>query len=192
MSQKKHVCFYSNKDKWSKAFLEELSKSPWMSQFEFTCVDPTPSGARPPLPKWLKQVPTLYIEGDQSPIKVDAEVMNWLYERKMKESSRSNTAVKAQDGPESWLSTEMGGFAEANYSFLDSDTSTAGNGGETIPGNFSFLNGNSSPGDRQSQASLTTTSANSGKTKKEVMFDSQMEMYKQQRDQGIPQGIPRQ
>jgi hypothetical protein len=190
MSQKKHLCFYSNKDKWSKAFLEELAKTAWITNFEFTCVDPSPSGARPSLPSWLKQVPTLYIQGDQNPIKTDTDVMNWLYEKKMKEPKKE--ATQTQDGPQSWLSTEMTGFGDANYSFLDSDTSTAGNGGETIPGNFTFLNGAASPGDRQSQASLSSTSANSGKTKKEVAFDNSLEMYKQQRDMGIPQGVPRQ
>jgi len=187
MSQKKHQCFYSNKDKWSKAFLEELAKTPWVGHFDFICVDPV-SGTRPPLPNWLKQVPTLYIQGDQTPIKVDTDVMNWLYEKKMKEGQKKGIA----DGPQSWLSTEMSGFGDTNYSFLDSDTSTAGNGGSTIPGNFEFLNGGSGPGDRQSQSSLSSVSANSGKTKKEVMFDNQMEMYKQQRDLGIPQGVPRQ
>ena len=190
MSQKKHQCFYSNKDKWSKAFLEELAKTSWVGIFDFICVDPT-SGTRPSLPSWLKQVPTLYIQGDQNPIKVDTDVMNWLYEKKMKEGGKK-TGQPAQDGPQSWLSTEMTGFGDANYSFLDSDTSTGGNGGSTIPGNFEFLNGGSSPGDRQSQASISSVAANSGRTKKEVAFDNNLEMYKQQRDLGIPQGVPRQ
>lgn len=193
MSQKKHQCFYSNKDKWSKAFLEELAKTPWMTSFEFVCVDPT-SGTRPTLPAWLKQVPTLYIQGDQSPIKTNTDVMNWLYEKKMKEGPKQQPAVATlNDGPQCWLSSEMSGFGDANYSFLDSDTSTAGNGGSTIPGNFTFLNGGASPGDRESQSALSASiSATSGRSKKEVVFDSQMEMYKKQREEGIPQGVPRQ
>jgi hypothetical protein len=197
MSQKKHICFYSNKDKWSKAFVEELAKTPWINDFEYICVDTPTSGARPTLPTWLKQVPTLVINGDENPIKTDTEVMNWLYEKKMKEPVKKTKAASAQEAltaePQSWLSNEMYGFGDTQYSFLDSDTSTAGNGGSSIPGNFTFLNGASSPGDRESQASLTTAvQSQSSRSKKEVMFDKQMDMYKQQRETGIPQGVARQ
>ena len=91
---KKHICFYSNSDKWSKAFIEELAGTPWVREFEFICVDPGSTGSRPPLPKWLKQVPTLVINGDEEPVKTDTEVMNWLYERKMKEMPKKTTEQK--------------------------------------------------------------------------------------------------
>jgi hypothetical protein len=195
MSQKRHVCFYSNKDKWSKAFIEELAKTPWIKEFDFKCVDSDAQGNKPALPKWLKQVPTLVIDGDPSPVKTDTEVMNWLYEKKMKEEPKkpnvpSSPAQALLDGPASWLGSEMTGYGDTGYSFVDADMSTAGDGGATIPGSFTFLQGF---GDKQSDASLTTAVKNQGtRSKKEAMFDQQMDMYKQQRDQGIPQGPARQ
>ena len=192
MSQK-NVCFYSNKDKWSKAFIEELSKTPWIKEFDFKCVDADKSGQKPVLPKWLKQVPTLVITGDESPVKTDTEVMNWLYEKKMKLESTKPVKSPAQtlvDGPQSWLGGEMSGYGDTGYSFVDADMTTAGNGGASIPGSFSFLTGF---GDKQSDASLASAVQNQGtRSKKEAVFDQQMDMYKQQRDIGIPQGPARQ
>lgn len=195
--QAKHICFYSNKDQWSKAFLEELGKTPWVSEFQFVCVDPGQN--RPSLPKWLKQVPTLVISGKPEPL-IDAEVMNWLFSRKMEEQPRQEQkgstgggAVPASMGgePMSWNNAEMGGFGDAGYSYLDADTSTQGNGGSTIPGNFTFLNGASAPGDRQSQNVVGGMSQSSGRSKKEQQFDAQMEMYMRQRDSGVPRQVKR-
>ena len=87
----------------------------------------------------------------------------------------------------------MDGMGAAGYSFVDSDTSTGGNGGATIPGTFGFLNGSSSPGDRQGNAASGGGGAAGGrKTKKEQMFDEQLDMYKQNRDSGIRQPQARQ
>lgn len=195
----KNICFYSNKDKWSKAFIEELSKTSWVRDFEFICVDPSPN--RPSLPAWLKQVPTLVINGDKDPIKTDTEVMNWLYERKMmekpqKKQSAPSAAPSAVGGePESWIGNEMGGMGDSGYSFVDSDTSTGGNGGSTIPGTFGFLNGVASTGDRQSQLNGGGNGGNAAggrKTKKEQLLDDQLDLYKQSRDLGIRQPQVRQ
>jgi len=197
MSQgKKNTCFYSNGDKWCKAFIEELAATPWVREFDFVCVDPGPSGARPQLPKWLKQVPTLVIAGDEEPVKTDTNVMNWLYERKMKEMPKKTaapgpTASTPGGEPASFIGNEMKGYGNAGYSFIDSDTTTAGDGGATIPGTFSFLNGSASPGDRTGQGGQSIQSQSS-RSKKELMFDSQMDMYKQQRDSGMPRGPARQ
>jgi hypothetical protein len=195
MSQgKKNICFYSNSDKWSKAFIEELASTPWIREFEFICVDPGPSGSRPSLPKWLKQVPTLVINGDEEPVKTDTNVMNWLYERKMREMPKKTVAsepMPATGGdPASFIGNEMKGYGNAGYSFIDSDTSTGGNGGATIPGTFTFLNGSASPGDRTGQGD--NIQSQSSRSKKEKMFDKQYDMYKQQRDEGMPRGPVRQ
>jgi len=186
---KRHICFYSNKDKWSKAFLEELAKTGWAPEFQFICVDPSPS--RPQLPKWLKQVPTLVIDGDKEPIKTDTEVMNWLYERKMRDMPKSPPPAAGASGaaavisgePESWVGNEMGGYRSSMYSFVDSDTSTGGNGGSTIPGAFGFLNGGATPGDRQSGNAISGSTGT--RSKKEKMFDQQLDLYKQNRDSGM-------
>ena len=195
----KHICFYSNKDKWSKAFIEELAKTNWTREFQFICVDPSPD--RPALPKWLKQVPTLVVNGDKEPIKTDTEVMNWLYERKMLENSQKKPEIKSSAAPaavggepESWIGNEMDGMGAAGYSFVDSDTSTGGNGGASIPGTFGFLNGSASPGDRQgnSAGGGSGGASSARKTKKEQMFDEQLDLYKQNRDSGIRQPQARQ
>ena len=193
----KHICFYSNKDKWSEAFLEGLKLTPYLKEFKFICVDTTP---RQDLPKWLKQVPTLYISDDSEPIKVNNEVMNWLYERKMKDSggaskgsgSSSSSLQQQPTEVESWNDNEMGGLGNAGYSLLSSDTSAQGNGGYDIKGAFSYLQDPPiGQGDRQSQNIVSGISQSSGRTKKEQQFDSQMEMYMKNRDNGMPQGPKR-
>lgn len=197
MQRGKHICFYSNKDSWSKAFIEELGNTPWVSEFQFICVDPSPN--RPKLPSWLKQVPTLVIAGEPEPL-INADVMNWLFARKMKEqpkqqqqkgSSASASAVVGE--PMSWNDAEMG-CGGAGYCYLDADMSTQGNGGSTIPGNYTFYNGGppAGPGDRQSQQVVSGMSQSSGRTKKEQQFDAQMEQYMRQRDSGVPRQVNRQ
>ena len=96
-----------------------------------------------------------------------------------------SAATAAPAEPESWVGGEMSGFATSGYSFLDSDTSTAGNGGASMPGSFAFLNGGSSPGDRQSQ---DQASAKVPMTRKEKQFEDQLNLYKQQRDAGMKPG----
>ena len=86
----------------------------------------------------------------------------------------------------------MGVGGNAGYSYLDSDTSTGGNGGATIPGNFEFLNGASAPGDRQSQNVVGGMSQSTGRSKKEQQFDAQMEQYMRSRDSGVPRQVNRQ
>lgn len=81
MSQRpKHACFYSKKCPHCKGFLEELSQTPYISEFQFVCVDPGPN--RPQLPSWLKVVPTLLIDGEADPL-TDEKVFNWLSLRKI-------------------------------------------------------------------------------------------------------------
>lgn len=191
---KQHVCYYSNKCPWSKAFLTELKTTPWVNSFAFVCVDPGPT--RPKLPAWLQKVPTLMIAGESEP-RTDSQVMNWLYEMKLRNSSTAapSSSTRTAGGfsaatpgePEAFNMAEHTSFARGfGYSFQDSDTSTSGMGGSTIPGTFEFLNGAS--GQSQAQPSMAQVSQ---KSKKEQMFDAQMEEYKRSRDIGLPPGPPR-
>lgn len=190
---KSNICFYSNKCNISKAFLTELKPTAWVSSFEFVCVDPSPS--RPKLPAWLKVVPTLVISGEEK-VREGNDAMNWISEMKIRNSasgpSRSMTAGAVMDsGPsadlEAWNSAEHTSFAKGfGYSFNDIDTTVEGMGGNSIPGAFSFLNGGASPS--QGPPSMADVKQ---KSKKEQMFDSQMEEYKRQRDMGIPPGAGR-
>jgi len=77
----KHTLFYSKRCRYSQAFLEELKDTPFVSEFQFVCVDPGPT--RPPLPGWLKSVPSLVVAGEATPRVGPGPVNNWLFERKM-------------------------------------------------------------------------------------------------------------
>jgi len=199
MSQRQatNICFYGNGCKWSKAFLQELSQTPWKSEFRYICVDPSPN--RPALPEWLKKVPTLVISGEPEP-RTDGAVMNWLYEKKMKEAvvttSRQTNSVEGSPGgePAAYSMFENTSFNKSfGYSFNSADTSTGGDGGSMIPGTFSFLNGNAAPGDRNSQEFPGSTNQTARtKSKKEEMFDKQMEAYQRSREEGMPKGPARQ
>jgi hypothetical protein len=188
-----HICFYSNRCEWSKAFVTEISQTPYHKEFRFVCVDPGPT--RPQLPSWLKQTPTLVISGEPEP-RTDSEVMNWLYERKMKDSgAKSNGSQGGMAAgpvePEPYLDMEMGGSFGDSYSFINADTSAQGNGGLTMKHNFTFLNGQEAMSTREA-SNFQTTSSNQKRSKKEEMLDQQMEQYMKSRDSGIPQRIARQ
>lgn len=189
-----NVCYYSNKCQWSKAFVTELAKTPWKNEFRFICVDASPS--RPQLPTWLKKVPAIVIPGESEP-RTDADVMNWLYEKRLKEGNGNKQGAgpgpASAAEPEAFSMMEQVSFAKGfSYSGLDVDTSSQGGGGTTMPGAFSFLSGAAAEGDRASQG-LTTAPANSQRrSKKEEMFDKQMEAYQRDRESGMPkQGMGR-
>jgi len=193
-----HICFYSNRCEWSKAFITEISQTPYHKEFRFICVDPSPN--RPQLPSWLKQTPTLVISGEPEP-RTNSEVMNWLYEHKMKNggggggggvsggnsgNSVSGTSVE----PEPYLDMEMGGGFGDSYSFLGDDTTTQGDGGLRMKHNFTYLNGQDSVSTREA-SNFQTTSSNQKRSKKEELLDQQMEQFLKSRDNGIPQRIVR-
>jgi hypothetical protein len=186
-----HLCYYSNKCQWSKAFLTELAQTPWKTQFRYICVDPSPT--RPAIPSWLKKVPTLVLAGDPEP-KTDSEVMNWLYEKRMREGAPQGgrddgpgPIAGAGGEPDAWNTIEQSGFSKGfSYSGLDVDTSAQGNGGASMPGAFSFLNGAAAPGDRSGGAYPGGNSVGTKKTKKEELFDKQMEAYQRERENGMP------
>ena len=189
MSQTTNICFYSNKCQWSKAFISELARTPWKSQFRFVCADPGPD--RPQLPGWLKKVPTIVVAGESEP-RTDSDVMNWLYEKRMKEGGTSQTgAATATPGaaePEAFSMMENVSFAKGfGYSGVDVDTSSQGMGGTTIPGAFAFLDGiaplSGTPG-----SAPPAPAASQRRSKKEEMFDKQMEAYQRDREQGMPKG----
>ena len=189
----KHLCFYSNKCRWSKAFIQEISATPYKSQFQYVCVDPP---LKHPLPGWLKKVPTLKIQGEEEP-RVDGDVMNWISEMKMKDQPKNSVSNSSpsqnQNEPDGWSMSENVSFAKGvGYSFNDADTSVEGNGGSTIPGSFSFLNGGNSTGDRTSQGNYTEIKTTGpARTKKEELFDKQMQEYQRQRDDGVPKPAAR-
>lgn len=172
---------------WSEAFLKELAPTPWKSSFKFICVDPMPNGTRPQLPAFVKKVPTLVISGEAEP-RTDGQVMNWISEMKLKSGQGGNGgSALLSNEPEAFNMMEQTSFARGfGYSGLDVDTSAEGNGGYTMPGAFSFLNGAAATGDRTGNQMPSMASVEQ-RSKKERMMDQQMEQYMKERDCGMPQ-----
>ena len=179
-----HICFYSNRCEWSKAFITEISQTPYHKEFKFICVDPSPN--RPQLPSWLKSVPTLVISGEPEP-RTNSEVMNWLYERKMKDGGGKSLggdqggAPSGSVEPEPYLDSEMGGGFGDSYSFLGDDTSAQGDGGMRMKHNFTYLNGQDSVSTREA-SNFQSTSSDQKRSKKEQLFDQQYEQMMKSRD----------
>ena len=89
----KHVLFYSKTCRHCQAFLEELSRTPFVPEFRLVCVDK--SADRPPLPSWLQYVPSLVVAGESKPLVGPGPVNNWLFERKM--GAGQKTATNAME-----------------------------------------------------------------------------------------------
>jgi len=196
-SQPPHTCYYSNKCEWSEAFLKELATTQYKGEFHYVCIDTTP---RSQLPSWLKQVPTLLIKGSEEPMKVGSDVMNWLYERKMKDTSRapasvintmkSPAAAAESSEPEAWNISEMGGKLSESYGNLIDGSGASVESSSSKNFDFGFLNGNAAPGDRTTQgigSGGMGQQAGRSKSKKEELFDKQMESYQRNREVGMPQ-----
>ena len=185
-----HGCFYSNKCRWSEAFIKAISQTPYKHEVRFICVDTQSDGSRPKLPGWLKKVPTLVVKGEDEP-RTDGNVMNWLSERRLlskPDENGSGSGTSAPAEPEPWVGGEMGGSYTKGFSFIATND---GNDGPT--GNFSYLNG------QNAVATKTASDIPGGglgargqqKSKKEDLFDKQMESYMQQRSSGMPPPVMR-
>jgi len=211
---KLHLCFMSPKCQWSMAFLRELERTPYMSEFKIIDV----ASLTPEQRKGFKltKVPTLVISDprDPEPMKTDGEVMNWLSLRKLRDSSGIPRAPPAPgisapsavqqsvpSEPEPFVFSEMGMKGQDPYSFIDQDTMTQGNGGMRIQHSYEFLGGfgdsGGGGGGGPAPMGMPMNSGGGGnfgqkKSKKEEMFDAQMEAYAREREMGMPQTRPRQ
>ena len=95
---------------------------------------------------------------------------------------------EASSEPEGWNPIEFNSFNnKISYTGLDVDTgensSANGNGDPNLKGSYSFLNG--PPGQGQGQAPASRQ-ALENKSKKEQLFDNELENYKKNRNAGIP------
>lgn len=197
-----HVCFYSKKCRWCEGFINELKNTPYFNEFKFICVDPSPQ--RPPLPGWLKKVPTIVIRGEKEP-RTDGDVMNWLSERRLMGSAmpaqpisssgnrggsdqRGSGAPPAQQEVEPWIPGEMGGAITKSFSFINSD--------ESPKHNFEFLNGGGGGVGVRTASDMPGgglgARGQQQKSKKEELFDKQMENFMRQRTAGMPPPVHRQ
>lgn len=192
-------------------FLRELERTPYLSEFQVIDVAKLTPQQRKEF--HLTKVPTLIISdpNDPEPMKTDGEVMNWLSLRKLRDSSGIPRAPPAPgisapsavqqsvpSEPEPFVFSEMGMSGQDPYSFIDQDTMTQGNGGLRIQHSYEFLNGGwggAGSGDggqgAPPQAAASSAAAfGQKKSKKEEMFDAQMEAYQREREMGMPQIRP--
>lgn len=184
-----HICYYSNKCKFSKSFIEQIAATPYKNEFAFLCVDPSPN--RPALPSFLKKVPTLVVKGEPEPL-TDGEVFNWLSIRKLQDSGGTKAAgqrggggQEVAGGPEAYMWNEMGGSLTKSFSFVD-------NSADAPQGNFEFLNGAGAPGTRTGSDIPDPREQNQQqKSRKSALFDKQMESYMRSRDDGMPPPVAR-
>lgn len=183
MSNPQHVCFYSNRCRWSEAFIKAIADTPFKSEVRFVCVDPGPNGQRPQLPGFLKKVPTLVVRGEDEP-RTDSDVMNWLAQRKLLSKPSGAAAADSTAEPEPWVGNEMGGSYTKGFSFIGAnDTNVA------PMGNFEFLG---SPGTRTASDIPNGglgARGDQSKSNKEKLFDKQYEEYIRQRGNTV-QGPP--
>jgi len=143
---KPHTCYYSEKCKFSQAFLEELSHTPYAKDFRFVCVDAKPGQPRPTLPSYIKAVPTLMIKGETEP-RTDTNVMNWLSEHRLGE--RQSVVPGAADiglagglgivGPSAFIDSELFGGGDEGYAFIGEDTAASSGATSRLKGNMASL-----------------------------------------------------
>ena len=94
------------------------------------------------------------------------------------------------DEPEAWNMAEMGGKLSESYGNLVEGSGASVDNSSTKNFDFGFLNGNASPGDKTIQGmgdSGMRQEPGRTKSKKEEMFDKQLEAYQKSRDSGLPQ-----
>jgi hypothetical protein len=84
----------------------------------------------------------------------------------------------------------MGGKLSESYGNLVGGSGASVESSSSKNFDFGFLNGNASPGDRTMQGMGQNTMQQEpgrSKSKKEELFDKQMEQYQKGRDSGLPQ-----
>ena len=181
-----HVCFYSNSCRWSKAFLEALKQTDFVQEFSFVCIDGKIKEMVQRYP-FLKKTPTLVIRGEDEP-RTDGQVMNYISERKLLATPQGGQGqAGGPQEPEPWVGSEMGGSYTKSFSFVNDNENEL-----QLKGNFDFLNGGNSVATRTaSDMPGGGLGARAQKSKKEDLFDKQMEQYMQQRAQGMPPPVMR-
>jgi len=129
MSARRHVCYFSMTCRHCQAFLGELTRTPYAREFQLICVDPSPS--RPPLPSWLRMVPSLEIVGESEPRAGAAAVNNWLFERRQRDATPASGAGIRTSAGEKTLEERSIPLTMPVYSpeLTRAEPSSAGRGG---------------------------------------------------------------
>ena len=142
-----HLCFYSEKCRFSQSFIEEVKKAGYLGEFKFICVDPDASGKKSAIvikaitEKWLTAVPTLIIDGESGP-RTDAEVFNWLSMKKLQDGRGAPVNPDGAGGgePVAYGNELASGKWSDSYSFFGQQFEVGkGQGYDPIPRNFGQL-----------------------------------------------------
>jgi hypothetical protein len=202
MSLPKNLCFFSARCRFSQNFLEELAKTPYSKEFRFISVDPqVPNGPRPQLPAYVKAVPTLMIEGERDP-RTDAQVMNWLSERRLKDTSASSSASSSSSSKGSGLgsasddglmafSDEMAISGDEGYAFIGEDMTATKGSMVRMVGTMASINdlaGLGTSNDRARGESAAAQGSNIGtprQSEKAKALDDALMAYQQMRDKDM-------
>ena len=200
MSGGKHLCFFSARCRFSQNFLEEIAKTPYAKEFRFISVDPQPGGQRPSLPPYVKAVPTLMIDGERDP-RVDSQVMNWLSERRLRESKPPASAGPASAsgaGSDGLLafSDEMAVSGDEGYAFIGEDATATKSAMVRMVGTMASINdlaGVGTNADRSRQDTSASAGSNIGtpqQSAKAKALDDALMAYQQMRDRDMQKPGP--
>jgi len=203
MSLPKNLCFFSARCRFSQNFLEELAKTPYSKEFRFISVDPqVPNGPRPQLPAYVKAVPTLMIDGERDP-RTDSQVMNWLSERRLKDTSSSSSAsrssglgggsMSAAEGADGLMafSDEMAINGDEGYAFIGEDATATKGTMVRMVGTMASINdlaGLGTSNDRAQGESAAARGSNIGtprQSEKAKALDDALMAYQQMRDKDL-------
>lgn len=189
MSLPKNLCFFSARCPHSQNFLEELAKTPFSKEFRFISVDiDLQTGKRPPLPAYVKAVPTLMIDGEDKP-RIDNQVMNWLAERRLKSVSGSGSG-SGNDGLLAF-SDEMAINGDEGYCFIGEDAPVTKGAMVRMAGSMASIDdlaGLGTPAERAAADRNGAKGANVGvprQSDKAKALDDALMAYQQMRDQDL-------
>mgnify|MGYP001163830798 FL=1 len=140
------LLFYSNKCQNCKKIVGQINETPVRNSLRFVCIDDP--AIRKKLPPYIKSVPTLVV-GRTNQIHVGNQILGYIKmmslqkvnEKQKKPVVRTRHATPAVEptGPSSFSISEMGGGYSDNYSFVDVDCSSQGNGGSSMSHSFDFI-----------------------------------------------------
>jgi len=178
------ILFYSNRCSHCKEFLRKLENTSFKDSFNYFCVDNNYQG----LPDNINSVPTILFKENNN-ILIGNAIFEWL-DKTQSAQIQSQTQNKNEEVL-AWHSAEMGSSFSDNYSFLGNDTSSKGNGGNSIAHSFSFLNGSDSYFKENGMPKGMGGNQNNSMKKEKDQLTQNMERMMNQRDREIPGPIQR-
>jgi thiol-disulfide isomerase/thioredoxin len=164
------ILFYSTYCPHCKKIIKIINSLSLKNSIKFVCIDK--ENVRVKMPSYIKSVPCIIV-GETNQLLIGSNILDWIELQKNKTQSheRDDSTISSEqdDGqsPNPFLMTEMGMFSD-NYSFIDTDNSAKGNGGESISHNFQFLN---SEGSSFNSSSSSASLPGSSKPNMPVMYD---------------------